>query len=63
MTMSGPPEQLSDAWTRLYRAREHYDALVGEALNFLYEYVGEVVKGWDPESGTFVLRFAIRQQT
>lgn len=57
MTMPTAPEQLSDAWTRLYRAKKNYNALVGEAMNFLYEYVGGMVKGWDPKSGAFVLQF------
>ena len=56
MTMPEAPEQLADAWTRLYRAKENYDALVDEAMNFLYEYVKGMVKGWDPEGGGFVLQ-------
>ena len=56
MTMPAHPEQLSDAWTRLYRAKENYEALVREAMAFLHEYVGGMVKGWDPESGAFVLQ-------
>ena len=56
MTMPGAPEQLADAWTRLYRAKENHDVLAGEAMSFLYEYVKGMVKGWDPESGSYVLR-------
>lgn len=51
------PQQLRDAWTRLYRARENYEALHEEALKFLYEYVKGMNEGWDTERETFVLRF------
>ena len=54
--MPQAPEQLADAWTRLYRAKENYDALVGETVKFLYEYVKGMVKGWDPEKENFVLQ-------
>ena len=39
MTIPNKPEQLADAWTRLYRAKENYDALTDEVTKFLYEYV------------------------
>ncbi len=41
MTMPDAPEQLADAWTRLYRAKENYDVLADEVRHFLYEYVRE----------------------
>ena len=56
MTMPDKPEQLADAWTRLYRAKEHYDALTSEVMNFLYEYVKGMIRGRDPETENFVLR-------
>ena len=57
MTISNKPEQLADAWTRLYRAKENYDALTEEVTKFLYEYVKGMVRGWDPETAGFVLQF------
>ena len=56
MTMPDAPDQLTDTWTRLYRAKENYDVLVGEAMHFLYEYVKGMVKGLNPETGGFILR-------
>ena len=56
MTMPKVPEQLVDAWTRLYRAKENYDALNEEVMQFLYDYVKGMVKGWDPDKGSFVLQ-------
>ena len=56
MTMPPVPEQLVDTWTRLYRAKENYDALAAEVTNFLYEYVKGMVKGWDPETGGFTIQ-------
>ena len=56
MTMPDAPEQLTDTWTRLYRAKENYDVLVGEAMHFLYEYVKGMVKGLNPETGDFILQ-------
>ena len=56
MTMHNAPDQLADAWTRLYRAKENYDVLTVEAMNFLYEYVKGMVKGWNPETEGFVLQ-------
>ena len=56
MTIPNKPEQLADAWTRLYRAKENYDALTDEVTKFLYEYVKGMVKGWNPDTGGFVLR-------
>ena len=56
MTMPDAPEQLTDTWTRLYRAKENYDVLVGEAMHFLYEYVKGMVKGLNPETGGFILQ-------
>ena len=61
MTMPEAPEQLADAWTRLYRVQENYNALVVESNNFLYEYVKGMVKGWDPVSESFVLKFRDQQ--
>ena len=43
------PTQLVDAWTRLHRAKENYEALTREVDNFLYEYVKGMIKGWNPE--------------
>ena len=57
MTMPNVPEQLVDAWTRLYRAKENYDALAAEVTNFLYEYVKGMIRGWNPETGGFGLQF------
>ena len=56
MIMHNTPEQLLNAWTRLYRAKENYDTLADEVTNFLYEYVKGMVRGWNPESEGFVLR-------
>ena len=56
MTMRDAPEELADTWTRLYRAKENYDVLADEVMHFLYEYVQGMVKGRDPETGSFVLR-------
>ena len=56
MTTPNAPEQLADAWTRLYRAKENYDALQEEITKFLYEYVKGMVRGWNPETRTYVLR-------
>ena len=56
MTIPNKPEQLADAWTRLYRAKENYDALTDEVTKFLYEYVKGMVKGWNPDTGGFVLQ-------
>ena len=47
------PEQLADAWTRLYRAKENYSTLNDEIADFLYEYVKGMVKGWSPETKSF----------
>ena len=57
MTMPDVPEQLADAWTRLYRAKENYDVLAGEVMHFLYEYVKGMVRERDPKTGNFVLQF------
>ena len=54
--MPNVPEQLADAWTRLYRAKENYEALTEEVTKFLYEYVKGMVKGWNPETDGFVLQ-------
>ena len=56
MTMHESPEQLADAWTRLYRAKENYSTLNDEVTNFLYEYVKGMVKGWSPETKRFVIQ-------
>ena len=56
MTIPNKPEQLADAWTRLYCAKENYDALTDEVTKFLYEYVKGMVKGWNPDTGGFVLQ-------
>ena len=56
MTIPNVPEQLMDAWTRLYRSKENYDALSEEVTNFMYEYVKGMVKGWDPETEGFNLQ-------
>ena len=61
MAIPDAPEQLADAWTRLYRVKENYDALVGETMKFLYEYVAGMAKGWDPEKESFVLRLRDEQ--
>lgn len=61
MTMPEAPEQLADAWMRLYRVQENYKALVAESEKFLYEYVKGMVKGWDPVSESFVLQFRDEQ--
>ena len=53
MTTPNKPEQLAGAWTRLYRAKENYDALTEEITKFLYEYVKGMVRGWNPETGVF----------
>lgn len=50
------PEQLADAWTRLYRAKENYSALNDEVTDFLYEYVKGMVRGWNPETKGFVIQ-------
>lgn len=57
MTMPNVPEQLNDAWTRLYRAMKIYDAFVNEVDTFMYNYVKGIVKGWDPETESYVLQF------
>ncbi len=57
MTIHDVPEQLVDTWTRLYRAKENYDALGDEVTSFLYEYVKGMIKGWNRESESFVLQF------
>ena len=57
MTMPDVPEQLADAWTRLYRAKANYDVLAGEVMHFLYEYVKGMVRERDPKTGNFVLQF------
>ena len=57
MTMPDAPEQLADAWTRLYRAKENYDVLADEVRHFLYEYVKGMIKERDRETGNFVLQF------
>ena len=54
--MHNVPDQLIDTWTRLYRAKENYEALTREITKFLYEYVKGMVRGWDPESEGFVLQ-------
>ena len=56
MTMRNTPKQLVDTWTRLYRAKENYDALNHEVTNFLYEYVKGMVRGWNPATKSFDLR-------
>ena len=56
MTIPNKPEQLADAWTGLYRAKENYDALIDEVTKFLYEYVKGMVKGWNSDTGGFVLQ-------
>ena len=56
MAMPNVPEQLSDAWTRLYRAKEIYDAFVNEVPEFMYQYVKGMIKGWSPESESFVVQ-------
>ena len=56
MTIRNVPTQLVDAWTRLYRAKENYEALTREVDNFLYEYVKGMIKGWNPEQQSFVLQ-------
>lgn len=53
MTMHEVPEQLADAWVRLFRAKENYSALSDEVTLFLYEYVKGMVKGWNPETKAF----------
>ena len=50
------PRQLADTWTRLYRAKENYDALTLEVNEFLYEYVKRMVRGWNQQSQAFVLQ-------
>ena len=54
MTMHNVPEQLTDTWTRLYRAKENYSALSDEVTCFLYEYVKGMVRGLNPETNAFV---------
>ena len=54
--MHAVPEQLVDAWTRLYRAKENYVVLTDEIAKFMYEYVKGMVRGWNPETGGFVLQ-------
>ena len=54
--MRDVPKQLVDTWTRLYRVKENCDALDGEITSFLYEYVKGMIRGWNPESESFVLQ-------
>ena len=61
LAMPEVPEQLADAWTRLYRAKENYDALIAETMNFLYEYVKGMVKGWDPQRAGFAIQLRDEQ--
>ena len=55
--MHNAPEELLDAWTRLYRAKENYESLTYEVTEFLYNHVKGMLKGWDPASENFNLQF------
>ena len=53
----GPPPELEDALARIEQAKENYVWLADELNRFLYDYVKGMVKGFDRESGNFVLQF------
>ena len=50
------PTELADAWARIDQAKENYYSLAREMNAFLYQYVKGMVKGFDRESGNFVIR-------
>ena len=51
------PLKLADTLARIEQAKDNYVSLAREIEQFLYEYVKGMVKGLDPESGSFVLQF------
>lgn len=46
MTVPDAPEQLINAWTRLHKVKENHDVLADAVMNFLYEYVKEMINMW-----------------
>ena len=54
--LHGPPPELEDALARIDQAKENYVSLADELDRFLYGYVKGMVKGFDRESGNFVLQ-------
>lgn len=54
--MNETPPQLVDALARLDQARENYMSLAHELNEFLYEYVKGMVRGYNEETESFVLR-------
>lgn len=50
------PPELEDATARIEQAKHNYVSLAEELNRFLYDYVKGMVKGFDRESGNFVLQ-------
>ena len=50
------PPELEDATARIEQAKHNYVSLEEELNRFLYDYVKGMVKGFDRESGNFVLQ-------
>ena len=50
------PPELEDAAARIEQAKHNYISLAEELNRFLYDYVKGMVKGFDRESGNFVLQ-------
>ena len=54
--MQETPSQLEDALARFGQAKEDYFVLANELNEFLYNYVKGMVKGFDHDTGGFVLQ-------
>ena len=50
------PPELEDAKARIEHAKEKYISLDVELEKFLYDYVKGMIKGFDKESGSFVMQ-------
>ena len=52
----GAPPELEDALARIEQAKDNYLSLVSEMNEFLYDYVEGILKGFYPETESFVIR-------
>ncbi len=50
------PPELEDAAARIEQAKDNYVSLADELEKFLYGYVKGMIKGFDKESGNFVMQ-------